>query len=330
MKVIAEIAQAHDGNIDRAHAFIDALACTGVDIIKFQTHIAEHESSDVEPWRIKFSRFDETRYEYWKRMEFTEEQWIGLKKHVESKFMEFLSSPFSVEAALMLNKIDVSQWKIASGEINNIQLLNFILETQKPIIVSTGMSDLNEIDRIYNKLVSSGADFTLMQCTSKYPTPLDEIGLNVMTYLKNKYSIPVGLSDHSGRVFTGIAAAVLGASILEVHVCMSKYDCGPDTAASLTVDELQTLVKGIREIEMLQRVVDKNYIAANLCDISKIFKKSLCAKCDIPAGVVLTDDMLTARKPAIGISVEKIEDIIGRKTLAPILKENFIKEEDIQ
>ena len=138
--IIAEVAQAHDGSLGAAHAYIDAIADAGADAVKFQTHIAEAESTPHEPWRVKFSKQDATRYDYWKRIEFTEEQWLGLKQHADERNLIFLSSPFSIEAVDLLTRIGVRYWKIASGEVSNLPMLEHILKTRLPIILSSGMS----------------------------------------------------------------------------------------------------------------------------------------------------------------------------------------------
>src|SRR5258705_12356740 len=145
--IIGEVAQAHDGSLGMAHAFIDAIANAGADAVKFQTHIASAESTPEEPWRTKFSRQDNTRYEYWKRMEFTEPQWGGLKQHCDDLGLLFLSSPFSVEAVALLTRVGVSAWKVASGEVGTLQMLERMADTGLPVLLSTGMSPLKEIDK---------------------------------------------------------------------------------------------------------------------------------------------------------------------------------------
>ena len=162
--IIAEIAQAHDGSLGMAHAYIDAAAKAGADAIKFQTHIAEAESTISEPWRVKFSYQDDTRYDYWKRMEFSQEQWAGLAKHANDKGLIFLSSPFSNEAVDLLLQIDTPAWKIASGEVNNSSLFTRILNTKLPILISSGMSSLSELDEVVNLTNSAGVPFALLQC----------------------------------------------------------------------------------------------------------------------------------------------------------------------
>src|SRR5581483_6447391 len=215
--IVAEVAQAHDGSLGMAHAFIDAVARAGVDAVKFQTHLAACESSPSEPWRVKFSFQDATRYDYWKRMEFTEPQWLGLKEHAEDKGLKFLSSAFSIEAVEMLKRVGVAAWKIASGEFNNTQLLDAMLETGLPILLSTGMSRLSEIETAVRRIRDRGSYVTVMQCTSEYPCGPEKVGLNMLQVFRRRFACGVGLSDHSGTIFPGLAAATIGIDALEVH-----------------------------------------------------------------------------------------------------------------
>jgi len=165
MFLIAEIAQAHEGSLGIAHSYIDALAETGVDAVKFQVHIAEAESSSLEQFRVNFSYEDATRFDYWKRMEFTPEQWAGLKQHCTDKGMEFLASPFSVAAVTLLEQLEVKQYKIGSGELSNFLMLDRIAQTGKPIILSSGMSNWAELDDTIAFLRPFGNKLSLMQCT---------------------------------------------------------------------------------------------------------------------------------------------------------------------
>ncbi len=311
--VIGEVAQAHDGSLGMAHAFIDAIADAGAEAVKFQTHIAQAESSVQEPFRVKFSKQDATRYDYWKRMEFTEEQWAGLADHARQRGLLFLSSPFSEEAVDMLARLGMPAWKIASGEINNPLLLERILADRKPVLLSTGMSPLAEIDRIVNIVTEKGLPLAVFQCTSKYPPGPQEVGLNVLEMYRDRYKVPVGLSDHSGKIYPGLAAVTLGASILEVHVALSRDMFGPDVPVSLTLPELKELVEGTRFIEQaLQHPVDKDEMAAGLSDIRTIFGKSLVARKALKAGHAVQRADLTARKPGTGIPAEQLENVLGK------------------
>src|SRR5438034_53800 len=199
--VIAEVAQAHEGSLGLAHAYIDAIAKAGADAVKFQTHIAAAESTRAEPWRVKFSQQDATRYDYWKRMEFTEGQWHGLKKHAHDKGLLFLSSPFSLEAVALLTRVGVAAWKIASGEVSNTSLFERIVATRMPMILSTGMSALEEIDRVVERVKTQDLPLAVLQCTSAYPCPPEKVGLNLILFFRERYQCAAGLSDHSGTIY---------------------------------------------------------------------------------------------------------------------------------
>ena len=232
--IIAEVAQAHDGSLGTAHAYIDAAARAGADAVKFQTHIAAAESTPGEPWRVKFSLQDASRYEYWKRMEFTEEQWVGLKTHADQRGLKFISSPFSMEAVDLLERIGVAAWKVASGECTNAPLLRRMMTSGKPVLLSTGMSPLREIDTLVEQASDRHTDLTLLQCTSSYPCPPEKVGLNMIPFLRQRYGCKVGLSDHSGTIFPGLAGAAIGLDALEVHITFSRECFGPDVPASVT------------------------------------------------------------------------------------------------
>ena len=312
--IVAEVAQAHDGSLGMAHAYIDAIANAGADAVKFQTHIAAAESTPSEPWRVKFSDQDATRYAYWKRMEFSEEQWRGLKKHAEEKRIQFLSSPFSVEAVELLTRVGVAAWKVASGEVNNIPLFERLAGTGLPIFLSTGMSSLDEIDAAVERVKASGASLTVLQCTSAYPCPPEKVGLNLIPFFRERYQCSVGLSDHSGSIFPGLAAAVLGISVLEVHVALTREMFSPDLAASVTTSELRQLVEGIRFIEKMKASpVDKDAIAAETAPIRRLFTKSLVAWVDLPAGTLLKKDHLTAKKPGTGMPVDRFRQSLAAR-----------------
>jgi len=212
-RVIAEVGQSHDGSLGTAHAFLDSIADAGADAVKFQTHIAQAESQPDEPWRVKFSPQDDSRFEYWKRMEFTPAQWRGLKEHADERGLFFLSSPFSEEAVDLLTDVGVAAWKVASGQITDLWMLERLAKTGWPVLFSTGMSPVSEIDWAVSWAQGKGLDVAVMQCTSAYPSSLREVGLNVMTELAERLAVPVGLSDHSGKIYPSLAAAALGAQL---------------------------------------------------------------------------------------------------------------------
>lgn len=328
--IIAEIGQAHEGSLGIAHSYIDVLASTGVDAIKWQTHIAEAESSNEEPFRIKFAFEDATRLEYWKRMEFSLDQWAGLKKHCEEKNMEFISSPFSNAAVDLLEKIDVRRYKIGSGEITNFLMLEKIAKTGKPIIISSGMSSFNELDNTIKFLKKFKNDLSILQCTTAYPTNPSDWGLNVIGELRERYSLPVGFSDHSGDIYASLAAFSLGASILEFHAVFDKRMFGPDAKASLNIDQIKQLVKGVEAIDIsLNNEVDKSD-NSRFEDLKMIFEKSLAINRDLDKGIVISQDMLEAKKPkSQGIDAQDYLEIIGKRLNKDLKKWDFITKDDI-
>ena len=201
--VIGEVAQSHDGSLGMAHSFIDAIANAGADAIKFQTHIAQAESTPSEPWRVKFSKQDVSRFEYWDRMSFPEEQWQGLAQHAQERGLIFLSSPFSVEAIDLLIRVGMPAWKVASGEVANLQMLDRMSRTGMPVIFSSGMSPLQELDNSVAYVRERGVPVAVLQCTTAYPCPPEKIGLNMIPFFREHYDCPVGLSDHSSTIYAG-------------------------------------------------------------------------------------------------------------------------------
>lgn len=312
--IIGEVAQSHDGSLGQAHAFIDAIADAGADAVKFQTHIASAESTPEEPFRVPFSRQDSSRYQYWKRMEFSREQWQGLAEHALERGLYFLSSPFSEEAVDLLECIGMPAWKIASGEVGNRSLLEKIVATGKPIILSSGLSSFKELDATVELVRSAGVPYAVMQTTTQYPTPPEKVGLNVIPFMQERYGCAVGLSDHSGTIYPALAAYSLGGRMLEVHVALSRYMFGPDVCASLTVEELAQLVRGIRFLERaMQHPVDKDSVVSELGDLKRMFGRSAVPTRDLPVGTVLAPGDLVAKKPGTGIPGNAIQSLYGRR-----------------
>ncbi len=312
--IIAEVGLAHDGSLGAAHAFIDAAADAGADAIKFQTHIAEAESSPQERFRVKVFPQDKTRYEYWQRTAFREEQWRDLKVHAEEKGLVFLSTPFSNAAVALLRRLGVKAWKIGSGETNNLLLLEEIAVGNEPVLLSSGMSYIEELDKSINLLCSNGVPVMIMQCTSSYPCPPERFGLNMISEYRQRFAIPVGFSDHSGEIAPGVAAVSLGAKAVEVHVTWSKQCFGPDVKASLTFEQLAELTRGIRLVERsLACSIDKDTLAHEMLEMRQLFTKGLVAIAPITAGEILQRYHLDAKKPCIGISVSDYRSVIGRR-----------------
>lgn len=329
--LIAEIAQAHDGSLGILHSYIDAVATTGVQAIKFQMHIAEAESSIHEPFRVKFSLEDQTRYDYWKRMEFSLKQWKTIKKHCNEVGLDFICSPFSNLAVDWLEEIGVQSYKIGSGEVNNFLLLEKICKTGKPIIISSGMSSSVELDKTVDFLKTKNADFSILQCTTAYPTKPEQYGFNIIKELKNKYQVTVGFSDHSAKVSTGIAAVALGAEILEFHVVFSRAMFGPDAIASLTIEETKQLVDAVNEIQIaLNNPINKNN-NENFKELKTIFEKSIAINKELSKGHIISFEDLESKKPkGFGISATNFLDVIGKKLKTNKSKWDFLNEEDLE
>jgi len=330
--IIAEIGQAHDGSLGILHSYIDAVATTRVDAIKFQTHIAEAESSIYEPFRVNFSYEDNSRYDYWKRMSFSKEQWIEIKKHCEDVGLEFMSSPFSQAAVDLLEEIGLIRYKIGSGEINNFLMLEKIAKTGKPIILSSGMSSFQELDNAIDFIRPFGNDLSILQCTTCYPTPAEKIGLNVITELIERYpDLTIGLSEHTGKIYTSIAAVALGAKIIEFHVVFDKRMFGPDSSSSLCIDDAKTLVEGIRFVKTtLDNPIDKTD-NSQYVGLKKIFEKSLSLNRDMKAGEIIRFSDLETKKPSQkGILAGEYSNLLGKKLKINKQQWSFINYEDIE
>jgi N,N'-diacetyllegionaminate synthase len=328
--VIAEVAQGHDGSLGMAHAYIDAVASAGADAVKFQTHLAAAESTPGEPWRVKFSPQDASRYDYWKRMEFTGEEWNGLKQHADERGLKFLSSPFSIEAVELLRLVGVAAWKVASGEVSNIPMLERLAATGLPIILSSGMSPIGEIDAAVELVKARGSPLVVLQCTSTYPCPPEKIGLNLIPFFRERYGCAVGLSDHSGTIYAGLAAATLGIEVLEVHVTFSREMFGPDVSSSITIRELRQLVEGIRFIEKMRaHPIDKDKMAVDMAPLRSLFMKSVVCRMDLPAGTVLEAQHLTVKKPGTGIPAPQLGELVGRTLRCTVKADQLLQESDL-
>lgn len=310
---------------------IDALATAGADAVKFQTHIASAESTPAEPWRVKFSRQDATRYDYWKRMEFSESQWHDLKAHAVDRGLAFLSSAFSVEAVELLTRVGLAAWKVASGEVNNGPLFAKMTATKWPVLLSTGMSDWSEIETAVARLRSVGVPFAVMQCTSAYPCPADRVGLNVLDELRRRFGCAVGLSDHSGVIYPCLAAATLGAEVLEAHVTLSRESFGPDVPSSLTTAEFKQMVEGVRFIEQMRaHPIDKDEQARELAPMRNLFTKSLVVRASLSAGALLQESDLALKKPGTGIPAARLHEVIGRRLKRSVSAESLLQEDDLE
>ncbi|WP_438968723.1 N-acetylneuraminate synthase family protein [Nonlabens sp.] len=328
--IIAEIAQAHDGSLGILRSYIDAIAATGVDAIKFQTHIAHAESSEHEPFRVNFSYEDNTRYDYWQRLEFTQEQWIEIGKHCKSVGLQFWSSPFSNAAVDLLEKARVDGYKVGSGEVNNFLLLEKICQTCKPIIISSGMSSFEELDKTVAFLESKNADFKILQCYTAYPTTPEQYGLHVIAQLRQRYKQPIGFSDHSATIAANVAAVALGAKVLEFHAVWDKRMFGPDAMASLNIDEISQLVTDVRNIDKaISSPINKDDTTA-FAKVKQIFEKSLAINKDLKKNHILTFDDLESKKPkGFGILASEFQSVIGLKLNKDLKAYEFLNQKDI-
>ncbi len=323
--LIGEVGQAHAGSVALAHCYIDALAKAGVDAVKFQMHIADAESSIHESFRTPIPNYSGSRTDYWKTMEFSINDWHGLKVHCDNVGLDFIVSPFSIAAVAVLQEMDVSKFKIGSGEIDNYLMLDKIASTGKEVILSSGMSSWHELDDTVAFLRARNVCFSVLQCTSSYPAQPHQWGLNVISELKKRYQVPAGLSDHSGDTFACLAAAALKAEVLEFHVVFDKMIEGPDTSSSITIEQAKTMITGIRQIETaLNSPVDKNN-NAGFGPLKTLFGKSLSVNKHLQKGDRVRQEDLESKKPAgYGIPPKHYQEVVEKTLTRDIQQWEFI------
>lgn len=330
--IIAELAQAHDGSIGLVHSYIDSLKNTGVDAIKFQMHFAEFESSKYEKFRVNFSSQDKSRFDYWKRIEFNQDQWMQIKRHCEDVGLKFICSIFSDHSIEVLSKIGANIIKVPSGELSNFLMLSKLIKNKKnKIILSTGLSNNKEIDEAFKICSKQKKNISILHCTSEYPCPPERLGLNQIGYLKKKYNVPVGLSDHSGNIYSSLMAIMLGAEIIEAHVVFDKRMFGPDTLSSITIEDFKKLVEGARFIEKAKLFeLNKNKLSKKTKETKKIFGKSMIINKNLPKGSIITMDDIGSLKPeGYGLSPKYFEKIINKRLKRNIKKYEFISLNDV-
>jgi N,N'-diacetyllegionaminate synthase len=323
--IIAEIGNNHDGSIGQAKALIEAAAEAGADAVKFQTHIAEAEMLPSTPTP---PHFDEPRYEFTRRMELSLDDHGALKAAAEERGLVFFSSPFSVEAVELLERVGVPAYKIASGEVTNPPLLRAVAATGRPVLVSTGMSGLDEVEGAVAILRDAGSPFVVLQCTSTYPCPPELVNLHAMRTLGDRFGSPVGLSDHTADVYTSIAAVALGAVCVEKHFTLSKRLYGPDHKASLDPDDLRRLVNGIRQVEAALGS-DRKLRDPELDTVRATFEKSVVTSTQIDEGAVIEESMLTTKRPGNGIPAARVGDVVGRRASRPLEPNRLLSESDL-
>jgi N,N'-diacetyllegionaminate synthase len=332
VEIIAEVGQAHEGSLGMAHSFIDALADAGVDTVKFQVHIAEAESSAYEPFRTKFSIEDVSRYDYWMRMSFLPEQWAGLQQHCKDKSVRFLASPFSMAAVDLLEKLGAQRYKIGSGEVTNGLMLARLASIGKPLLLSNGLADQGTLDQAIFRLKEQNVPVTLLQCTTEYPSMPANWQLKQIPILKERYQVPIGYSDHSAHIGPCIAAVSMGATVIEFHATFSRMMFGPDSQASLTMQEVGCLCK---EIRLLNEAMNEENITPperikTLGELRQMFGKSLCVNKGLPQGHTLSFEDLETKKPAgKGIPSQRWEGVIGKQLARNMDQWTFLQEDDL-
>jgi len=327
VSIIAEVGSVHDGSFGNAHKLIDLAASCGADAVKFQTHIAAAETLRNAPMPPYFK--GEPRFDYFERTGFSLTQWKALKAHCDDFGIRFISSPFSTEAVELLEEVGVDSYKIASGEVTNLPMLDVIGQKKKQVLLSSGMSNWSELDAAVNILKRHHGDVVVMQCTSMYPTPNESVGLNVLGEMAARWGLPVGYSDHTLDNHAGFAAVALGAVAVEKHLTFSRSMYGSDAANAAEPAQFRDFVAGIRAIAAMRAApVDKDDLQS-LRDMKLIFEKSVVSAVAIPAGTVLKRSMLAIRKPGDGIPAAQIDSLVGRKASRDIAAEQLLREGDI-
>jgi N-acetylneuraminate synthase len=325
VNVIAEAGMNHDGDLGRAVALTEAAAQADADAVKFQLHDAAAETTRDAPPPPYFQ--DETRWEYFERTAFTDEQWAELKRACDERGIEFLCSVFSLEALERLERLGVARHKIGSGEVTNLALVRAAGETGKQVLLSSGMSSWAELDAAVE---AAGPNVVVLQCTSAYPTPPERVGLNVLAELRERYAKPFGFSDHTRGTAASLAAVTLGAEVVEKHFTLSRGDYGPDAAIGLEPDELRAFAREIRELEtMLTSPVDKDDVEP-FAEMKGVFEKSVVAAEPIPAGTTLEAGMLAAKKPGTGIPTVRLPELVGRRARKDIAADTLLTEADLE
>lgn len=311
--IIAEIGNTHEGSLGLAKCMIKAAADCGVDCVKFQTHIFDAESLPSAPNPPYFK--DETRKEYFDRTAFTINEWKELKRYCEEDCgKDFISSPFSLEAVDLLDEVGIPSFKIPSGEVTNIPLLEHVAQKGKQVILSSGMNTWDELDEAVATLKNNGCtDLIILQCTSEYPCPPEKAGLNIMQEMADRYNVPVGFSDHTLGSAVPITAVAMGACLVEKHFTLSKLAYGSDAKNSTEPNEFKQLVEDIRMAELAMNTKREKNLDDGLKNMKTIFEKSIVAASDIAAGTTITKEHLAYKKPGDGIPAREYKSFIGKK-----------------
>ncbi|MCG2630714.1 N-acetylneuraminate synthase family protein [Bradyrhizobium sp. WYCCWR 13023] len=323
--VIAEIGSVHDGSFGNACRLLEVAADCGADAVKFQTHIAEAETLLDAPSPSYFSA--EPRAEYFRRTGFSVDQWGRLAELAKKRKVDFLSSPFSLEAVDLLERVGVSAYKVPSGEVSNLPLMEYIARTKKPVLLSSGMSNWHELDAAVATLRPSCA-LTVLQCTSVYPCPPEQVGLNIMMEMRERYDVPVGLSDHTLGFAAAIAAVTLGATVVEKHFTFSKLMYGSDAKHSMDPDNFRILCDELKFAgRMMAAPVEKDDLSS-VMEMKRIFEKSIVAAADLAEGTEIQLQHFAFKKPGDGIPAARYREYIGRRLVRSLPQDHKFGEED--
>jgi len=331
--IIAEAGVNHNGDPGMARALVDAAVHAGADVVKFQTFRAVDlvtEWAPKAPYQLERTDAGESQFEMLRQLELSEEVHRDLIRYCQDQGIIFLSTPFDPGSADLLEDLGLPAYKIPSGEVTNLPFIRHIGSKGKPVILSTGMSDLQEVSQAVEVLEETGnADIVLLHCVSSYPTRPEDMNLRAMETLRQTFRYPAGLSDHTSCIEIPIAAVAMGASVLEKHFTLDKSLPGPDHQASLDSEELALMVASVRKVESAMGTGRKEP-SSDESDTMRAVRRSLVAARFIPAGTILTDEMIATRRPGIGIPPSGISRLLGRKTLVDLKEGQIIAEEMIR
>jgi len=313
--IVAEVGLSYYGKLDNALKLIDKVSNSGADAIKFQTHYADSESTVQEKFRKGHKFRFKTRYDYWKSHELEKNEWVKIKEYCKRKKILFSSSPFSVKSFKVLKTVGVDFWKIGSGEFYSDDLFNLILKTNKPIVLSTGLSSYKEVNERVKLLKKRDSNFLITQCTTKYPTSLKEVGVNVINEFEKKFQCPVGLSDHSGTIYPSIYSICDNVTkLVEIHVSRKNDLLNPDRTSSISFSDLKLICNIRGNVELLKNSkINKDQVAKKLNKTRKLFTKSLALNKNLKKGSIIKLDDLCLKKPGTGIRYKYLKKIVGKK-----------------
>lgn len=328
--IIAEIGVNHNGSVELARKMIKSASDCGVDAVKFQTFVSEDlvsENAKTADYQEKNTNED-SQLEMLKKLELSYDDFFELKKYAEECNVIFLSSPFDLKSVDLLEKLDVSLYKLGSGELTNFELINYVLKTNKPLILSTGMATLDEIKETYN-FIGNKDNLVILHCITGYPTSFEEANLNFIKTLQNELDVPIGFSDHSPGIELPIAAVALGACVVEKHFTLDKTLEGPDHKASLNPEEFKAMVSAIRHVEVAMGDGIRKF-SENEKDIKKVARKSIILNEDIEKGTILKKEMLSIKRPGTGIAPKYIEDLIGKIVNKDLKSSHVMQWDDLE